>query len=335
MKAGRERTPTLLHRLEFAVFRVVRALVSAVPERIAVHAASVLGTFVGSVLRIRRADVDRHLSLAFPEWTPRARSRVARASYRHLAREAVVLFRLGGWSPEQVRERTEVEGIEAVREALERTGGVVLLTGHLGNWELSAAAVAAAGLPLDVIAKGMANRRFEEELFRTRARLGMRVVRMNEARRAVLAALRQGRAVGIVGDQDARRSGVFVPFFGRLASTARGAAVFALRTGAPVFLTFALRAPGVTPRYTMRFERLDFQPAGDADQDVERFARAYMAAVEAAVREAPEQYFWHHRRWRTRPPEEPGITQSVTTDETTALRASAGSDAIAREGHEP
>ena len=297
----RRREPTFAHRLEFLAFRLLQGIVSLVPERVAIGVAVVLGWLAGSVLRVRRRDVDRHLALAFPEMEPRARKRTARASYVHLAREAVVLFRLGGWSRERVLERTSVAGLEALVRGLEASGGALLLTGHLGNWEVGGAAFAARGIPMDVVAKGMANPRFEDALFQSREDLGMHVVEISDAPRRVLRSLRSGRLVAIVGDQNAHRNGVFVPFFGEQAATARGPATFALRTGMPAFVAFAIRRPGWGQSYEIRVERLPAERTGDHEEDVRTFTAAYMRAVEAAVRQNPEQYFWQHKRWKTRP----------------------------------
>src|SRR5690606_25562782 len=206
---------------------------------------------------------------------------------------------------------TTVEGLDALRAAVERSGGALVLTGHLGNWEVGGAAVAARGLPIDVVAKGMANRRFQDELFAVRERLGMRVVEMRDAPREVLRALRGGRVAAIVGDQNAHRNAVFVPFFGRGAATARGPALFAIRTGVPVFVGFAIREPGGIQRYSIVLEPLAFEPTGDASRDVTGFASAYMAAVENAVRAHPEQHFWQHKRWKARPPQEPPLHRQV------------------------
>jgi KDO2-lipid IV(A) lauroyltransferase len=132
----------------------------------------------------------------------------------------------------------------------------------------------------------------------------MRVIERKEAPKKVLRALRSGGAVGIVGDQNVRRGGVFVDFFGKPAATARGTALFALRTGAPIFLGMATRLPGFPQRYRVTFEPVDFVPTGDMEQDVLRLTEAHTKHLEEHVRRAPEQYFWQHRRWKTRPPGE-------------------------------
>lgn len=289
------------HALEYALFRALSGLLLVLPEGVAHALGGALGWFAGVVLRIRRADTDRNLAVAFPERTAAWRRRVARASYVHLGREGVATFRLAGMDPTTVVARTTIEGWDDFKAALAEGRGMVLVTGHLGNWELGGAAFSARGIPVDAVAKGMANRRFGADLVASRRRLGIRIVDMSEAPREILRSLRAGRVAGLVADQNAREDSVFVPFFGKLAATFRGPALFALRTGAPMFVGCCLREPGLPARYRLRVERLVVDPTGDMDADVERLTRAHTAVLEDAVRQAPEQYFWQHKRWKTRP----------------------------------
>ena len=149
-----------------------------------------LGLLAGSLLRFRRVDVDRHLEWCFPERTLAWRRQVARASYAHLGREGVVLFRSRGWSANQILERTRVVGFELFQRAADSGDGVVLLTGHLGSWDIGGASIAARGVPLDVVAKGMTNRRFEKDLFQARERIGMHVIEAGNASAQALRSLR-------------------------------------------------------------------------------------------------------------------------------------------------
>jgi len=293
------------HAIEYALFRLLAGAIRVLPEGWALRAGGALGWFAGVVLRIRRRDVDRHLEIAFPENTPAWRGRTARRCYVHFGRESVAIFRLAEVDRRDLAARTTVSGLEVLRASLDEGRGVVLVTGHLGNWEIGGAALSAYGLPVDAVAKGMANRRFGDDLTATRERLGMRVIDMAVAPRAVLRSLRAGRVVALVADQNARESGVFVPFFGRAASTARGPALFALRSGAPILLGTCLREPGWPQRYRIVLTPIEAEATGDLEVDMARLTREHMAALERAVRDAPEQYFWQHKRWKTRPPEEP------------------------------
>lgn len=290
------------HVLEHRAFRTVRWLFRSLPEAVAVRAGAFLGLVAGSVLRIRRADVDRHLVLAFPDRSEAWRGRVARACYTHLGREATMLFRMPGSSAKGVLERVSFTGLEDLKAAARAGTGAVVLTGHLGNWEMAGAAIAASGIDLDAVARGMANRRFEADLFEAREQLGLGLIDRDEALKGVLRSLRKGRVVAILGDQNASDGGVFVPFFGELAATARGPALFALRTGAPLFFGAVVREPGWRQHYTCELRHLELPATGDVEADVRAVVLEYTRLLERAIRRAPEQYFWHHRRWKTRPP---------------------------------
>jgi len=273
---------------------------------------SALGWFAGAILRIRRRVVDENLARAFPEASRVWRRRTAVRSYRHLGREAAATLILEGSDAPELRERVQVEGLEHVRAPLSEGRGVVILSGHLGNWELGGAGVAARGIPLDVVVRRQSNPLFDERMRQTRERLGMRVVYRADATRSVLRTLRSGGAVALVADQNVREGGIFVDFFGVPASTTRGPALLAGRTGAAVVLAVPLSEPGSRARYRLEFIPLEPEPGLDPDDSVRALTRTYVSALEAAIRGAPSQYFWFHRRWRSRPDgEEPPVVGEV------------------------
>ncbi len=254
------RPPNLRHRLEYLGYRLAVGLLRLVPEGLALRFGEGMGWVVGVVLGVRRRVVREHLRQAFPGRGEGWRRRVARASFRHVGREAVATFRLGGMGPEEILRRTEMEGLEALEAVLAAGKGAIVVTGHFGNWEIGGAAIAARGIPLEAVAQRQRNPLFDADLVRNREGLGITVIDRGEAPRRVLRALREGRVVGIVGDQNLRRGGVFVDFFGRKASTAKGVAVFALRTGCPIFLGAARREPGLPQRYRVTLEKVHFTP---------------------------------------------------------------------------
>lgn len=294
----------LKNAAEYAAFRLLLNLVRVLPERLALALGAGLGWFVGSVLRIRRRAVAEHLRLAFPNESEAWRRRVADASYRHMGRETVAIFKLSRLSTAELRERTTLPGLDEMRDALAEGRGVILMTGHLGNWEVGAAGFTSRGVPLDAVAKGMENSHFGRALLEARDRLGMGVIDMDDASREVLSSLRAGRVVAILADQNAHRGGVFVPFFGKLAATVRGPALFALRSGAPMFIGIPLRDPGWPTTYTISIHRIEYEATGDRERDVLGLTEAHTRALEGAVRSAPEQYFWQHKRWKKRPESE-------------------------------
>ena len=296
-----QRPVRVRYRIEFWIFRAFCWIVSVLPERAALGLCSVLGWLVGVVLRVRRVDTDQHLLTAFPEPDSAWRRRVARASYIHFAREAAMTIRLSRMRPEEIIRRTEMVGFEALRDAATGGSGAVLISGHLGNWEVAAAAVAVRGVPMDVAAHLQKNPLFYRHMVELRDRLGLTVIVKNEAFRLVPRALAAGRVVALIADQNIRKRGVFVDFFGKAAATAKGPALFALRTGAPVFLGVAVRKQGYPSRYRVIIERVpvgEGAPGADAIGDL---TQRHVSRLEARIREVPKQYFWQHRRWKTRP----------------------------------
>lgn len=290
--------------MEFAVYRLLVGALNLAPERVALLLGEGFGWVAGIVFRIRWRVVDEHLCMAFPEKDRRWRHALIRKSFRHVGREAVSTFRLGGMDQEELRRRTEVVGYEEMKEVAAQGKGLIVTGGHIGNWEMGGAAIAARGIPIEAVAQRQRNPLFDADLEANRNRLGIKVIERKEAPKKVLRALRAGGTVGIVGDQNVRHGGVFVDFFGKPAATARGAALFALRTGAPVFLGMAIRLPGFPQRYKVTFEPIEFVPTGDMEQDVLLLTEAHTKHLEERIRRAPEQYFWQHRRWKTRPPGE-------------------------------
>jgi KDO2-lipid IV(A) lauroyltransferase len=293
----------LSHRLEFLGFRVGVALLRALPERWALALGGTLGWIVGTVLRIRRVVTDANLARAFPDRNRAWRDRVARASYANLGREGVASFLFGGETAERVRWRTPDPAGEAEFLAVVARGrGAILVTGHLGNWEMAGAATAARGVPVDAVVVRQANRLFDEALTQNRANLGIRIVRKSEAPRELLRSLRAGRVAGLLADQDARGAGLFVDFLGTPASTPRGPALFAIRADVPLFLGTCVPLSGQPGRYRCEVQEIQSERTGDLDQDVLRLTAAHVAALAERVRGSPEHYFWQHRRWRTTPP---------------------------------
>ena len=158
---------------------------------------------------------------------------------------------------------------------------------------------------MDVTAHLQKNPLFYRHMGELRDRLGLTVIVKNEAFRLVPQALAAGRVVALISDQNMRKRGVFVYFFGRAASTAKGPALFALRTGAPVFLGVAVREPGYPSRYRVIIERVPVEqgaPTADAIRDL---TQRHVSKLEARIRETPNPYFWQHRRWKTRPEPSP------------------------------
>ena len=297
--------PTFAHRAEYAA---LRGAVAAM-QRLSFTRAGKIGARIGSLgfapLGIRRGVVERQLRAAFPERDAADIERIARAAYAHLGQTSIETAILPSYSPKDIIGLFEaVHGWDLVEQRLALGKGLILVTGHLGNWELGGAYIAARGIPIDAVARHMANPLFDRYLTSTRQRIGMAVVHDEEAVRRVPRSLRGGRAVAFLFDQGAvGLASTWVPFFGRLAKTPRGPAVFALRLGTPIVFGVALRQP--SGRYQLSFEPVEVIETGDREADVDRIVAEYSRVLERWVRKAPEQYLWHHRRWKHQRPGTP------------------------------
>jgi len=271
--------------------------------------AAAIGENLGQLgyrpLGIRKRVVERQIAAAFPELSREAVKELARESYRHLGRSSIETALLASIGKKGLLDLVEtLEGWEIVERELARGKGLIFVSGHMGNWELGGAYIAARGVPLDAIVRGMANPLFDTWLNEGREELGITVVHDSEAVRRTPRSLRAGRAVGFIADQGVLGlASTFVPFFGRPAKTPRGAAVFALRFEVPVVFVVALRKPN--GRYRIVFERVEIAGTGDRDRDVDAIVAKYTQLLEKWVRVAPEQYFWQHRRWKRQPPDTP------------------------------
>jgi Kdo2-lipid IVA lauroyltransferase/acyltransferase len=297
--------PRLQHRAEYAIARAIEGSLTGLSPRAADRAGAMIGELVRSPLGIRRGVVEENLRRAFPDADDAWIERTTKEAYRHLGREVVAMLRLSSLDREGVNATVEIpdEDWAAVEEALAEGRGAIFATGHYGNWEMAAAAVAARGVPIEAIVKRQSNPLVNARIESARRALGVETVDMGEAARKVPRALLSGKAVGIVADQDARHSGVWVPFFGVPASTHRGPALFALRLGAPLFAAATRRLPD--GRYRLTGKRVDVRRTESLEADVERVTADLSLRLEEEIRKDPAQYFWFHKRWKTPAPEEP------------------------------
>lgn len=297
--------PTLAHRAEYYAMRATIGGLRALSWEAACKFGESLGSLGYRPLGIRKRVVERQIAAAFPNLSPEAVANLSRESYRHLGRSFIETALLDSLGADGLQKLVEtVEGWEEIDDVMAGGKGAVLVTGHIGNWELAGAYVAARGVPLDAIVRGMANPLFDAYLNHTREAIGMTIVHDSEAVRRTPRSLRAGRAVAFVADQGVMGlASTFVPFFGRPAKTPRGAAVFALRFNVPVVFVVALRQPN--GRYRIVVERIEAPQTGDRDHDVDAIVARFTQHLEKWVRAVPAQYFWQHRRWRRQPPDTP------------------------------
>jgi KDO2-lipid IV(A) lauroyltransferase len=297
--------PTLAHRIEYGALRAFSGVLSLFRIGEAARAAGAFTELGYAPLGIRRGVTERQIAAAFPEWSAEKVEETARESYRNLGRVAIEATLLSRGTAKDVLDLFNPSPTWSIVEsALAKGRGVILVAGHLGNWELSGAYVAARGVPVYPIARGMSNPLSDAYFRRTRERLGMHIMHDQEAVRRVPRVLREGHTVGFLSDQaTVGLASTFVPFFGRPAKTPRGAAVFALRGEYPVVMIHAIRMPN--ERYEFIAEEIPVTHTSDRERDVDDVMVRFSEALERMVKRFPGQYFWQHRRWKHQPDDTP------------------------------
>ncbi len=296
---------TFSHWLQYLAIRGIVSVLRLIGWRAASQVGALLGRLAYSPVGIRRRVVQRHIAAAFPDYTPAQVERTAIAAYESLGRTSIETAVLAGTSPERITQLiSETHNWELFEQARAQGKGVILATGHLGNWELGGAYFAARGVPVAAITRRMQNPLFDRYLRGTRASLGVEVIHDAVAVRRVPRALGEQKMIAFLCDQDGiGLASTFVPFFGRPARTPRGPGVFALRLGVPVLFACCVRKPDGT--YRIAFENVPVTNTGHREHDVDEIVAGFTRQLEAAVRETPGQYFWHHRRWKRQPPDTP------------------------------
>jgi KDO2-lipid IV(A) lauroyltransferase len=231
------------------------------------------------------------------ERPPAELRRLGRRSFEHLGMNIIEACVFSFRPPSVLLSRVELDGLEHLKAAADRGKGILVLTAHYGNWELLAAAHVLSIFRLSVVVRPLDDPVMDRVVERFRRRSGVELIAKRRAMHDILDALRRGRMVGILLDQNASRAeGLFAPFFGIPACTSKALGVISLRTGAPVVPIFIRRRAG--GGHHVEIEPI--VPAPD-DGDLTHYTARFNSAIEVAVRRAPEQWFWIHDRWKTRP----------------------------------
>lgn len=297
MRGRFRRTKRLLF---FAGIRTLQGAARVLPRGIALRAFGSAGALVHRLDQPAARRARHHLQIAFGDSLGAdRRERIVRDMFRFTGRNVVDLLRRprSDGYPDLVR----IEGQEHLDSALARGRGVVALSAHLGNWEVLGAALAGRGYPIHVVAREVFDSRSNRMLNVWRTRTGVVVHRRQSGLFPAIRALREGAIVGTLADQDTGGPDFFVEFFGRPAKTPLAPFVFALRTGAALVPMWIRMDDHGRHVVTIRPE-IQRSGATDEEQALRASASAWHRVLEEAIREVPEQWVWHHRRWKTKPP---------------------------------
>lgn len=292
---------------DLAVYVVVRGLIAVVQSlRVETGArmAGWLAWLFADVLGVRRAVVDDNLAHCFPELSAEQRAQLARRMWEHL----FLLVLEVAHAPRKIhqtnwRDYVVLRGVEPLVRLLLTRRPVVIVTGHLGNFELGGTMLGILGFPTYTVARNLDNPYLDRFIARSRSRTGQHLIPKNGGYEQILAVLQGAGTLSFLADQYAGPKGCWVEFFGRPASAHKAIALLAFEHNAPVAICAALRrgAPMKIEMHTSAL--LDPAERREATESVRSMTQWYTHELERLIRRWPEQYWWLHRRWKdTRPP---------------------------------
>ena len=286
--------------LEFAAVRAMVALLGVLPRGASRWVGAGIGAVAFRILgRLRKTGL-RNLRLAYPEKSDADRLRILREEYRSLGWQMAEFCQMSKYTAESASKFIRYEGLENYLSARAKDKGVLVVTGHLGAWELSSFYHSLMGYPMSLVIRRLDNARVDGLVNAIRTQHGNRVIHKDDFARGLITAMHAGETVGILMDTNMTPpQGVFVPFFGVEACTASGLARVALRSGAAVLPGF-LVWESAEQKYVLRFGE-ELELIRGSEDDVLANTALFTGAIEAYVRRYPGQWLWVHRRWKTRP----------------------------------
>jgi KDO2-lipid IV(A) lauroyltransferase len=298
--------------IEYAGAQTALTTLGLLPRSAAVKLSIGIMHLVPIVLKRLRTTGLRNLEIAFPDKNVNERVGILRGTFENLGRVLGELSQFHKYTRSQLAEIIDFElddesaALYARNKAEGR--GVLITTGHLGNWEMLVLGFAALHEPISYLARPLDNPKIDDMLNKRRTRFGNNPINKKNSAMLAIKTLREGGILGILSDVNTHpREGVFVPFFDVAACTTGGAAMLALRADALIFPTFCVWDKTAARYKFVHGSVIEPVRTGDRKNDVAKTTALYTAEIEKIIRRYPDQWMWIHKRWKTRPPGEPDL----------------------------
>ena len=286
----------------FILAKILTFFAFFIPLKLALFLGRLLGMAAFLVDGKRRKMAYANLKAAFcKDLSPAQIRKVAKSSFQTLGLNLVEVLKFPYINKKYIDKYIRIENLTRVDKALAKNKGVILLTAHFGNWELSALAAAIRGYPMLVLAREQRHPRLNRLLNSYREKKGCRVIQKGMGLREIIRSLKRNELVGMLGDQSAGRSGDWIDFFGRPASTPRGPVDIALRTGSEILPSFIIREKGGSHRLVIEAPLELNRDGGNKDDKVISSLKRFNELLESYVRKYPAQWLWPHNRWKRTP----------------------------------
>ncbi|MDR1244597.1 MAG: lysophospholipid acyltransferase family protein [Endomicrobium sp.] len=284
---------------EYIALKTVIFFIRLFPFKFSVKVGEAIGIVSYYIVNFRRSHVIDMITQSFPEKSQKEIKIITRNTYKSFARTVVEIIFFPIMSDEEIKKLLVCTNEHLVEKAYSKGRGTIFMSAHLGNWELTALAYSKI-YPMSVVVANQSNVLVDEMMDNVRTNQGFSTIsRDGMAFRDVMKALKRNEIVAFLADQDAGPQGVFIPFFGRLTSTPKGAALFALRAKCPIIIALGIRQKNGIMK--VEFTEVPMPNSGDSNKDIEIINTFYLKKLEDIVRYYPEQWFWFHRKWKTIP----------------------------------
>ena len=281
--------------------RVILIFFKAIPLPLRKALFQTVFRLVYHLLAKQRLIALHNLKRAFPEKAMPEVTKIAKGVYSHLAIVMAEFFEIPWLTKETYRKWVEFEGMDNFEKAFAGKKGVLSIVAHLGNWEMMTMAFPMAAQPIQIVYRPLDNPFLDNLFGYVRTCHGNTLISKGGSGQTIAGLLSENKVIGILSDQNvSAREGVFVEFFGRPACTGVGLAVLALRTGAPVIPAFMIRMANGKYKFILE-PAVDISDTGDLEADLKENTQRFTRIVERYVRLYPEQWFWLHQRWKTKP----------------------------------
>jgi Kdo2-lipid IVA lauroyltransferase/acyltransferase len=291
-------TRKIRYELEYIAVKALLFLANLIPYKMALGLGDIIGYLAFSVLRIRRQVTLTNLHKSFGNtYTDRQYNKIGCRAYRNISKSMIEYGLFPSLDKKALDRLLTIEGGEHFEKIKESGKGAVLVTGHFGSWELMGAYIAQHGWPIDYLVGEQHNLKVNKIMNDHRRMFGIGLIELGVAARGVIKAVREGRMVAMLSDQDAGSDGVIVEFLGRPASTPKGPAAFAIKTGVPLICGYAVR-DGYHHRICIE-PPIDINLTGNKEEDIRAATQAYTSILEKYIKEYPDHWFWPHRRWKS------------------------------------
>ena len=288
----------LKYKIEYYLTRFLGLFAKGLSAKATYFLGDRLGDLLFYVIKSRKKVALRNLKHAFgTQKTDKELLRIVLLNYRHFGKMVLEFARIPLLTKKNILQEIPVYNQEILQEALNKNRGVIVLSGHFGNWEYLAAAIAQIGPPMYAVFKEQKNLLVDELIKKNRMDMGLLPLKVKGgAARGIMLALKAQAKVLILFDQDAGKKGKFVEFLGRPASTTTGPAQIAIKHKIPAVMAFGVR----TKKGPIKIILEKFPNTGNfpnTEKGYIQFIEAYNKLLERYIRKYPEQWFWLHRRW--------------------------------------